>query len=45
MALNYKEIELILAESSLDGAKIQKVVQSNFHTVVWELYDRARVFR
>ena len=42
MALNYKEIELILAESSLAGAKIQKVVQSNFHTVVWELYDRNR---
>ena len=42
MALNYKEIELILSESHLDGAKIQKVVQSNFHTVVWELYDRER---
>ena len=42
MALNYKEIELILSESSLAGAKIQKVVQSNFHTVVWELYDRVR---
>ncbi len=42
MALNYKEIELILAESALSGAKIQKVVQSNFHTVVWELYDRVR---
>ncbi len=42
MALNYKEIELILSESNLAGAKIQKVVQSNFHTIVWELYDRVR---
>ena len=42
MSLNYKEIELILQESSLDGAKIQKVVQSSFHSVTWELYDRER---
>ena len=42
MSLNYKEIELILTESSLDGAKIQNVVQSSFHSVTWELYDRER---
>ena len=42
MSLNYKEIELILKESALDGAKIQKVVQSSFHSVTWELYDRTR---
>ena len=42
MSLNYKEIELILQESRLDGAKIQKVVQSSFHSVTWELYDRER---
>lgn len=42
MPLNYKEIELVLAESHLDGAKIQGVVQSSFHSVTWELYDRER---
>ena len=42
MSLNYKEIELILAESELEGAKIQKVVQSSFHSITWELYDRKR---
>ena len=42
MSLNYKEIELILSESELEGAKIQKVVQSSFHSVTWELYDRKR---
>ena len=42
MSLNYKEIELILSESHLDGAKIQGVVQSSFHSVTWELYDRER---
>ena len=40
--MNYKEIELILAESHLDGAKIQGVVQSSFHSVTWDLYDRER---
>lgn len=42
MSLNYKEIELILTESHLAGAKIQGVVQSSFHSVTWELYDRER---
>ena len=42
MSLNYKEIELILSESRLDGAKIQKVIQSSFHSVTWDLYDRER---
>ena len=42
MALNYKEIELILSESHLEGAKIQKVVQSSFHSITWEMYDRER---
>ena len=42
MSLNYKEIELIISESHLDGAKIQAVVQSSFHSVTWELYDRER---
>lgn len=42
MSLNYKEIELILSEASLSGAKIQAVVQSSFHSVTWELYDRER---
>lgn len=42
MALNYKEIELILSESSLEGVKIQKVAQSSFRTIIWELYDRNR---
>lgn len=42
MSLNYKEIELILTESHLQGAKIQAVVQSSFHSVTWELYDRDR---
>ena len=42
MALNWKEIELILKESELEGAKIQKVIQSSFHSITWELYDRKR---
>ena len=42
MSLNYREIELILSESRLDGAKIQKVIQSSFHSVTWDLYDRER---
>ena len=40
--MNYREIELILSESRLDGAKIQKVIQSSFHSVTWDLYDRER---
>ncbi|MCQ2412167.1 MAG: NFACT RNA binding domain-containing protein [Sphaerochaetaceae bacterium] len=42
MSLNYKEIELIIDEAHLEGAKIQAVVQSSFHSVTWELYDRER---
>ncbi|MBO4424528.1 MAG: DUF814 domain-containing protein, partial [Spirochaetales bacterium] len=42
MSLNYKEIGLILTESDLEGAKIQKVIQSSFHSITWELYDRKR---
>ncbi|MCF0262653.1 MAG: DUF814 domain-containing protein [Sphaerochaetaceae bacterium] len=40
MSLNYKEIQLILSEVNLEGAKIQAVVQSSFHSITWELYDR-----
>lgn len=42
MSLNYKEIELIIQEAQLQGAKIQAVVQNSFHSVTWELYDRER---
>ena len=42
MPLNYKEIELILQEAALEGAKIQRVVQSSFHSITWELYDKNR---
>lgn len=42
MSLNYKEIELILQESALEGAKIQSVTQNSFHSVTWELYDQKR---
>ncbi len=42
MALNYKEIGLILEEASLTGSKIQAVVQNSFHSLIWELYNHER---
>lgn len=42
MALNWKEIQLILKEADLEGSKIQGVIQNSFHSVTWELYSRER---
>lgn len=42
MSLNWKEMELILKEANLEGSKIQGVIQSSFHSVTWELYNREK---
>ncbi len=38
MSLNWKEIDLILSELSLEESHIQKVQQPDFHTLLLELY-------
>ncbi len=38
MSLNWREIDLILNELHLEGARIQKVQQPDFHTLLLELY-------
>ena len=38
MSLNWKEIDLILSELPLAGAKVQKVLQPDFHSLVIECY-------
>jgi predicted ribosome quality control (RQC) complex YloA/Tae2 family protein len=38
MSLNWKEIDLVLRELSLDGAQIQKITQSNYSTLCLSLY-------
>jgi predicted ribosome quality control (RQC) complex YloA/Tae2 family protein len=40
MSLNWKEINLILEELELDGAQIQKAVQSTFDVLSLKLYGR-----
>ncbi len=40
-SLNWKEIDLILSELPLAGARIQGILQPDFHTLVWELYTSA----
>lgn len=39
MSLNYREIELILSELSLENCLIQSVVQNDFHSLTWLLYS------
>lgn len=40
MSLNYKEINRILEELDLPGAKIQKIFQPSYDTIILELYRR-----
>lgn len=42
MPLNWREIELILSELSLEGCLVQKVIQNSFHSITWMLYDKSR---
>ena len=42
MSLNWREIELILSELSLEGCLVQKVIQNSFHSITWMLYDKSR---
>ena len=39
MSLNWKEIDLILEELDLTGAYIQKIVQPDFQTLVFNIYN------
>ena len=40
MSLNCKEIDLVLSELELEGARIQKVLQPSYDTIVFELFAR-----
>jgi predicted ribosome quality control (RQC) complex YloA/Tae2 family protein len=40
MSLNWKEINMILAELKLEGCRIQKAVQSGFDTLTLRVYGR-----
>ncbi|MDR2767887.1 MAG: NFACT RNA binding domain-containing protein [Treponema sp.] len=42
MSLNWKEINLILSELDLEGAQIQKAVQSSYDVLVLHVRNRAR---
>jgi predicted ribosome quality control (RQC) complex YloA/Tae2 family protein len=44
MSLNWKEINLILEELELGGARIQKVYQSAYDVLVLRLYGKGRAF-
>ncbi|MDR1352986.1 MAG: NFACT RNA binding domain-containing protein [Treponema sp.] len=44
MSLNWKEINLILEELELGGSRIQKVYQSAYDVLVFQLYGRGRAF-
>lgn len=44
MSLNCEEIDLILSEEPLEGAKIQNIFQPAFDTIVLELYVRQKAF-
>jgi predicted ribosome quality control (RQC) complex YloA/Tae2 family protein len=43
MSLNWKEIDLILEEMDLEGAQIQKVIQSAFDVLAFRIYGRQGV--
>lgn len=38
MSLNWKEIDLVLSELDLPGSHVQRIVQPDFRTLVFELY-------
>ncbi|MFH2115242.1 MAG: NFACT RNA binding domain-containing protein [Spirochaetota bacterium] len=42
MSLNWKEIDLVLAELQLPGAQIQKIVQPSYDTLLLSLYKPGR---
>lgn len=42
MSLNCREIDLILSELELEGARIQKVLQPSYDTIVFELFARGQ---
>jgi predicted ribosome quality control (RQC) complex YloA/Tae2 family protein len=42
MSLNWKEIDLVLSELDLAGAKIESVIQPSFDAIVLGLYGRGR---
>ncbi|MGM0431844.1 MAG: NFACT RNA binding domain-containing protein [Spirochaetota bacterium] len=39
MSLNWKEIDMVLAELSLPGSLVQKIRQPNYHSLLIDLYD------
>jgi predicted ribosome quality control (RQC) complex YloA/Tae2 family protein len=41
VSLNWKEINLVIQELDLQGAQIQKITQSNFHTLNLAVYGRS----
>jgi predicted ribosome quality control (RQC) complex YloA/Tae2 family protein len=44
VSLNWKEINLILAELDLGGSRIQKVYQSAYDVLMFQLYGRGKAF-
>lgn len=39
MSLNWKELELIVSELDFDGARLQGVIQHDFHSLSWIFYS------
>jgi len=44
MSLNWKEISLVIDELPLQGSRIQKIYQLNYHTLIFELYHQQSHF-
>jgi predicted ribosome quality control (RQC) complex YloA/Tae2 family protein len=42
MSLNWKELELIVSELNFDGARLQEVIQHDFHSLSWIFYSAER---
>lgn len=42
MSLNWKELNLIASELNFDGARLQSVVQHDFHSLSWIFYSSER---
>ena len=42
MSMNHREIDAVLAELSLPGEKIQRILQPSYDTLVFELFARGR---
>ncbi|MDR2480868.1 MAG: NFACT RNA binding domain-containing protein [Spirochaetaceae bacterium] len=40
MSLNWKEIDLVLSELHLEGAQIQKIIQSDYNALCFSVYGR-----